>query len=37
MKISEKVAYWLDIAEYDMKTARSLHNKGKADRFDPKG
>jgi HEPN domain-containing protein len=25
MKISEKVEYWLDIAEYDMKTARSLH------------
>ncbi len=24
MDISEKVDYWLDIADYDMETARSL-------------
>jgi len=29
MKLSEKVEYWLDIAEYDMKTARSLHKSGR--------
>jgi HEPN domain-containing protein len=25
MKLQEKIAYWIDIAEYDMKTAQSLH------------
>ena len=26
MEISEKIEYWLDIADYDIQTARSLHN-----------
>jgi HEPN domain-containing protein len=29
MEISEKVEYWLDIAEYDMQTARSMHKSGR--------
>ncbi|MFO7985330.1 MAG: HEPN domain-containing protein [Desulfatiglandaceae bacterium] len=29
MKIADKVEYWLDIAEYDMKTARSMHKSGR--------
>jgi HEPN domain-containing protein len=29
MKISEKVDYWLDIADYDIQTARSLHHSGR--------
>lgn len=29
MEISEKIAYWLDIAEYDMETAQSIHNNGR--------
>ncbi|MCD6297180.1 MAG: HEPN domain-containing protein [Deltaproteobacteria bacterium] len=29
MEISEKIEYWVDIAEYDMQTARSLHGSGR--------
>jgi hypothetical protein len=29
MDISEKVDYWLDIADYDMETARSLQKSGR--------
>jgi HEPN domain-containing protein len=29
MNISEKIAYWVDIADYDMKTARSMHESGR--------
>lgn len=29
MEISEKVEYWLDIADYDIQTARSLHHSGR--------
>jgi len=29
MEIFEKIEYWLDIAEYDMETARSLHKSGR--------
>jgi HEPN domain-containing protein len=29
MTKSEKIAYWLDIAEYDLGTARSLHKSGR--------
>jgi len=29
MEISEKIAYWLDIADYDIQTARSLHSSGR--------
>ena len=29
MKTAEKIAYWLDIAGYDMKTARSLQKSGR--------
>ena len=29
MEISEKVEYWLDIAEYDLQTGRSLHRSGR--------
>lgn len=29
MEISEKIAYWLDIAEYDMETAQSMHKNGR--------
>ncbi|MBA4349029.1 MAG: hypothetical protein C0415_03450 [Thermodesulfovibrio sp.] len=29
MKISEKIEYWVDIADYDIKTASSLHKSGR--------
>ncbi len=29
MEISEKIEYWLDIADYDRQTARSLQNAGR--------
>jgi HEPN domain-containing protein len=29
MKVSEKIEYWVDIADYDMKTARALHKSGR--------
>lgn len=29
MNISEKIEYWLDIADYDMKTAKSMHDSGR--------
>lgn len=29
MELAEKIEYWLDIAEYDMQTARSLHKNGR--------
>jgi len=28
LEISGKIDYWLDIAEYDMETAQSMHNNG---------
>jgi HEPN domain-containing protein len=29
MKTRDKITYWLDIAEYDIKTAQSLHRSGR--------
>ena len=29
MEISEKIEYWLDIADYDIQTARSMQNTGR--------
>ena len=29
MDISQKIDYWLDIADYDIQTARSLHSSGR--------
>ena|SRR3989338_5581556 len=29
MNLSEKIEYWIDIADYDIKTAKSLHRNGR--------
>jgi len=29
MRTSDKIEYWVDIADYDIKTARSMHEAGK--------
>ncbi len=29
MDIREKVAYWIDVADYDIKTARHMHKSGR--------
>lgn len=29
MKLSEKIEYWMDIADYDINTARAMHKNGR--------
>jgi HEPN domain-containing protein len=29
MNISEKIEYWMDIADYDMETSRSMQKSGR--------